>query len=94
MNINLRIIIMDDEDELSCILCKETDSAENLSIVKTAIKTLISNCQYLEKYEEHNRPLEAQSQLETVPLYVHNGCRMQFTNDVCKRKLQVRGEDF
>ena len=66
---------MDDENEFSCTLSKETDSAQYLQKVKTVIKTLISNCEYLEKYEEHNHLLEAECQLETIPVWVHNGCR-------------------
>lgn len=52
---------MDNEDDFSWILCKEIDSAQSLQKVKTAIKTLISNCEYLENYEQHNRLLEAQA---------------------------------
>ena len=33
---------------------------KSLQKVKTTIKTLISNCEYLENYEQHNRLLEAQ----------------------------------
>ena len=35
---------MDDEDEFSCILCKEIDSAQNAQKLQTGIKTLILNC--------------------------------------------------
>ena len=52
---------MDNEDDFSWILCKEIDSAQSLQKVKTTIKTLISNCEYLENYEQHNRLLEAQA---------------------------------
>ena len=80
---------MDDKDEFSCVLCKETDSPQNLQKVKTGIKTLISKCEYLENYEEQNRLLEAENQLEAISAYVHHGCRKQFINDVQKQPPEV-----
>ena len=61
-------------EKVSCILCKEVDSAKNLQKVKTGIKTLICNCEYLERHDEHMRLLEARIEIESLPVYVHNGC--------------------
>ena len=60
--------------------------------LKPCIKTLICNCEYLERHDEHKRLLEAEIEIERTPVYVHNGCRKQLVNDVRKRKLQIRGE--
>ena len=54
-------------------MCKEVDSAKNLQKVKTGIKTLICNCEYLERHDEHMRLLEARIEIESLPVYVHNG---------------------
>lgn len=82
---------MDGDEEFSCILCEEKDFSRNLQKVSTGIKTLVKSCKYLEKHDEHSRLKEARRKLETTPIFVHNNCRKQVTNDVRKRK--VREED-
>ena len=37
--------------------------------------------------------MEAECQLETIPVSMHNGCRKQLMDDVHKRKPQVNGGD-
>ena len=49
---------MDDENEFSCILYKETDSSQNFQKLKTGIKTLISNCE--------KKKIERKEQLENT----------------------------